>query len=575
MWLINKIGNIKFTIVISIILMILLTISTSVESLYGTTFVQNTFYQTRWFDFFLSLLWLNIFCSVLKRYPFKRSHIGFLFTHIGIMGFLLGALLTRLGGIEGQLALYEGSRSNRIKTGGYELSIKTNGSEPLAVALAEGSNKVTLPIEGGAKLDVQFLMSATESISVVPAAGFTGNRGVKIEIQSKDLGLSKDFWLTDRHPAEQHPSMAFAGPLQFVLSRERTEQTAPHLRVLNAGGELLIAVDLSEGAPATVDLGGGHRIENLRYYTHARVFDGKIVNHPESGGVNPAVEFDVKGAGGETLHVLKFAFFPDFASMHGKSDGASMNLSFELKVPETEQAMNYGRGMTVRVYPKEKDVEFDLQFLDGRTAKKTAELNQWTETGWMGTRFRVLQSWKDVDFKSEVVNAPESKGGVAAARLMIRGEEREDAQWITEGQSVGYRFGGEVLSFQLQPRMQRIPFYLKLEDFRKHDYPGTSQAAAYESDVVLSDPHDEVTEKKMISMNNPLDYKGFRVFQSSFAQSEQYGEASIFTVSKNPGIPFIYISSFSMCFGAMWQFYGRQNRRRKNKEASKRDEEKQ
>src|SRR3989338_3358102 len=108
MWLIKKIASIRFTVIIIVLLMIILTISTTMESKFGTPLAQRIFYQTRWFDLFLSLLWLNIFFATVLRFPFKKHQFGFLITHLGILGLLLGSLLTRLLGIEGQLFVYEG-----------------------------------------------------------------------------------------------------------------------------------------------------------------------------------------------------------------------------------------------------------------------------------------------------------------------------------------------------------------------------------------------------------------------------------------------------------------------------------
>jgi hypothetical protein len=100
-----------------------------------------------------------------------------------------------------------------------------------------------------------------------------------------------------------------------------------------------------------------------------------------------------------------------------------------------------------------------------------------------------------------------------------------------------------------------LPFSITLKQFRRIDYPGTMDAAAFESEVVLHDKKNGVTLEKVISMNHPLTYNGYKIFQMSYID-DGYGKSSIFTVARNPGIILIYISSFIACLGALWQFYG-------------------
>ena len=100
-----------------------------------------------------------------------------------------------------------------------------------------------------------------------------------------------------------------------------------------------------------------------------------------------------------------------------------------------------------------------------------------------------------------------------------------------------------------------VPFILELKDFRKVDYPGTNKPQSFESDVALSDPVEQIRIEKTIKMNKPLDYKGYRIFQSSYIQDPEHGEASVFTVAKDPGITLIYVGSGIMFLGVVLIFY--------------------
>ena len=55
-------------------------------------------------------------------------------------------------------------------------------------------------------------------------------------------------------------------------------------------------------------------------------------------------------------------------------------------------------------------------------------------------------------------------------------------------------------------------------------------------------------------MNEPMDYAGYRIFQSSYLQ-EPSGEASIFTVAKNPGVTLLYTGSTVLFIGTFITFF--------------------
>ncbi len=65
-----------------------------------------------------------------------------------------------------------------------------------------------------------------------------------------------------------------------------------------------------------------------------------------------------------------------------------------------------------------------------------------------------------------------------------------------------------------------LPFYMQLRDFELDRYPGSMSPASYASEVTLIDEEAGINEEHRIFMNNVLDYKGYRLFQSSYDQDE-------------------------------------------------------
>ena len=93
-----------------------------------------------------------------------------------------------------------------------------------------------------------------------------------------------------------------------------------------------------------------------------------------------------------------------------------------------------------------------------------------------------------------------------------------------------------------------LPFSLELIDFKKVMHPGTGIAKSYSSDVNLIESG--ASKHILIEMNQPLRYKGYTFYQSSFIESSE-GETTVLAVVKNYGHLFPYISSIIMCCGLL------------------------
>ena len=72
-----------------------------------------------------------------------------------------------------------------------------------------------------------------------------------------------------------------------------------------------------------------------------------------------------------------------------------------------------------------------------------------------------------------------------------------------------------------------LPFSIRLDDFIFERYPGSDNPSGYKSEVTLYDESVALTERHSIFMNNVLDYKGFRFFQSSFDPDEKGTRLSV------------------------------------------------
>lgn len=105
--------------------------ATFVESWFGTEAVQFGIYQTWWFAAIVALLGLNVLAAALIRVPWERRQTGFVITHAGIIVLLVGCLLSRLGGIDAQMPVFEGSAGHVAfeNTQHFELKVQPTGQD--------------------------------------------------------------------------------------------------------------------------------------------------------------------------------------------------------------------------------------------------------------------------------------------------------------------------------------------------------------------------------------------------------------------------------------------------------------
>lgn len=96
-----------------------------------------------------------------------------------------------------------------------------------------------------------------------------------------------------------------------------------------------------------------------------------------------------------------------------------------------------------------------------------------------------------------------------------------------------------------------LPFSLKLNDFILDRYPGSRSPSSYASEVTLIDG--DKVENHRIFMNNVLDYKGYRLFQSSYDQDEK---GTILSVNHDFwGTSVTYLGYLLLAIGMFWALF--------------------
>jgi len=120
------------------------------------------------------------------------------------------------------------------------------------------------------------------------------------------------------------------------------------------------------------------------------------------------------------------------------------------------------------------------------------------------------------------------------------------------------KVGGLEFDFKYGAKVLQLPFSIKLNDFVAGRYPGTEKRFSdFSSQVTVIDTQEEDFDYK-IFMNNILDHRGYRFFQSNFDPDEK---GTILSVNHDYwGSLITYIGYFLLYFGLMAILFSKHTR---------------
>jgi cytochrome c-type biogenesis protein CcsB len=156
-----------------------------------------------------------------------------------------------------------------------------------------------------------------------------------------------------------------------------------------------------------------------------------------------------------------------------------------------------------------------------------------------------------VDYESDNDFKAKSHHDALVVKVKADGQEKEVRLLGSKG-SIGepqtVKIGKIEYSLFYGSKAYVLPFKIKLNDFIATKYPGTEKSySAFESKVTVQDSTE--TFDARIFMNNVLDHKGYRFFQSSFDPDEK---GTVLSVNHDFwGTSITYFGYFMLYFGLM------------------------
>jgi hypothetical protein len=589
-------ASLKLAVILLLSLAAILGTATFYESRYDAKTASHLVYGSWWFSLFLFMLGVNVTCAAAVRYPWKKHQFGFVVTHLGIIVILVGSFITRLGGLEGSMALAQGETSNVVLLDNPTMSwqLVTPASKEGKADSKPSTDVQTVPAEfrwrpptperpyhvklaAGVEAVVdQYLHCAVQETNYTPD-GPADNPAVQFRLANGRVNVTQ--WLALADPDKRSASL---GPATVrILSASTPQQLAQMLAppqatphgsdgwlVFEANGrQHVVPVEGNVNREVAVD-DTPYRIKIDRFLPYAIVHDNQLVNRGNDK-VNPAVEFTVLDSQGEAEQHIEFARYPEFSTTHHQKRPTKLKVSYTFEDPGTP-----GHGVDLIIGPQH-ELHYKIFGGAGKAVQSgDAVEGKQVATGWMDLQLTVLHYYPKAVVHNEfrAVHPPRGKEGPPPAiHVTLQGTDQPGPYWMQQGDMVSAMAGGQVLRLWYHLEEHQLPFQVQLQKFEVGYDPGTRNAATYTSNVHVTDAPKQASFDKVITMNEPMKYGGLTFFQASFNDQDAANPISIFQVARDPGTPVKYTGSILLVCGIAIMFFGKgysQENRRKRQRAA-------
>ncbi|TQR33709.1 c-type cytochrome biogenesis protein CcsB [Campylobacter sp. MIT 99-7217] len=482
--IIQNFGDLKISIALFLLFALFCALATFIESAYGTPTAWAMIYGTLWFGFIQLLLGLNLACAMFRYKMFMLKKLPLALFHFSFLFILLGAAMTRYMGFEGNLHIRE-NEENAI--------IESSKSFIKMSAFKEGQTYGT---------------AAMKDIGLLP---FANDLKLVLDIDGQKAKLSYKNLLLDA---------------KKVFSEDE-----------NASGLLALMLSNDQGQTLELVLNEGE-VQNVAGINFAFLNDEVT---------SPYVKIDknLKLSSSENLNFMQM------------SDGSSSKL----------QAQSVANSEEKRLYTLD-NINFVVKFVSLHAKEEIKGANRpqddsfwlWFKNSWLElfrtgliSLFGEPQNWKNSlllsmkDFamskEYQALELSQNARNALELELEYKGVKK-NLYVFEEASPVILDFGVEKFFVAWSTSTMNLPFSLYLKDFILDRYPGSMSPQSYASEVIVKDDDNEFDFR--IFMNNVLDYRGFRLYQSSYDQDEL---GTILSVNKDPGKIPTYIGYFLLCLG--------------------------
>lgn len=561
-------GSVHFAMFLLIGGIAVMAVGTVIESREGLESARSAVYGTAWFDGYFMLLALNLIVAVVNRIPIKRHQWAFVLTHFAIVLLLAGAVVSRTFGFEGRAIIDERGSTNFILLESSQLTVQ-NDSNPeettqhYAVPSSLVPSGRSLEADSGPRIEVlEHVHDGLPRIELAPIEG--GSPGVEVQLFAANGRI--ETWLLANYRSFRSRDV---GPVEVELlqlqsaedlARRRSPFTASSSQVVIDPGDGLaqVVIEVPRQIGESVELGNGATARVQGLYASARVTESGLEEEP-GGQPNPAVRVELARGTERELHTL-FSLFPRFNLHTGDVTAA---LAADLRL---EMATDVEKPLVSILRAPDGDLYVQSTTASGRAQALPAHLGESVALPAIGLSVQISKAFAAARPETVVEPCkPGTEGSSPALRVRLSQAGEAEEFWLPRG---GYQrsvLAGETFTTSFSMARRSLPFAITLSRFDLEFHPGSNRPSAYTSHVTLHDLDGEAPDvATSISMNRPLDYLGYRLFQSSYQLGENGApNTTVLSVSKDPGASIVYVAFILLILGVGWYLFGDGHRRRR------------
>src|SRR6266568_3522531 len=235
-------ASLKLAVVLLAVIIVAAIAGTIYESSFDAKVARAYVYGSPWFNIWLVLLGANLACSALSRWPWRKHHLAFLITHLGIITLLIGSLIGRIWGIEGTITLFKGEApTNRLLVDQRQLRVhdidgivKAYPAEFLHHPPTPQHPRNLGQLASGARLQIVDYATAIEGkLNPKPLAN-GGAPALHFTISTAMMNQRLESWLLADDPQHGNFSMGLAN-IEFERGAASTSVSSTRLRQDPAG----------------------------------------------------------------------------------------------------------------------------------------------------------------------------------------------------------------------------------------------------------------------------------------------------------------------------------------------------
>ncbi len=619
-------ASVKLAVLCLGTLSLTLAVATKFNSAYGMNAANDYIYQTRGFALLMAFLGINVLCAALIRYPWVKRQTGFLITHVGLLVVIGASYWAAQSSDEGLLGMTEGATSSQLirnhkpaiyvkpidphtgkSLGQYEILVR-----PGAFDWSPGDYQVVSKPEDPFKLAIKgYYACSVPAETIVEAPG--GKPMLKLHpriippgqtVASDVFGPESDPWFTlgDDRLGRVVKSV---GPAQFIVSKAPRPEVFEDFLSPPADpgveGVAILHYEDKAGVTRRFDV----RLDDARVdkpfplpdsdltATFRRLSHTPIENEQQQALLGTdtldIVQFAIKRGDGSEIDHSGYAMFPSIPAIipaqaePGQPTPTPLARINYFGPPIIDPQVNRKFGVVEVMVDRSGQMAYRV-FERGNPGKlkahgRLAVGQEITAFGGNATTPMTLLFDVDQYVKSgrketiaRSINLPPRERDDALpailAELIVNGVTRD--VWLRKSVDfdIDYKpvaFDDSIYELAFDVDRLDLGFSLTLKDFDVGFDPGTANASSYKSEVTLTDEKAGLKDApKTISMNNVLDYAGWRFFQTNYSRARDKktgrptGEfISVFQVARNPARALIYAGCIIVVLGAFVQFYMR------------------